>query len=76
MTKSSHYVNKALAFETLGPWVEEFSNFINRMEKIIQRPSRKAVLVPKTVPCYSKGKHCQHPWNSSKFYFQDEIHNL
>lgn len=33
--KLSHYVLKALAFETLGPWAEETSNFINRIGTLL-----------------------------------------
>lgn len=30
--KSPHYVFKALAYETLGQWAEEFLSFIDRIE--------------------------------------------
>lgn len=57
--KSCHYVFIAKGCETLGPWVEETSNFIIRMgtsDKGIGRTPHKTILLPNTVSCDSKGK--------------------
>lgn len=53
--KSCHYVFIAKAFETLGPWAEESSNFIIRMgtpDKGIGRTPHKE----NPISCDSKGK--------------------
>lgn len=62
--KSSHYVNKALAFETLGPWVEESSNFINRRKKS-PKTFTQSNSCAKDCPLLFKGETLPHPWNSS-----------